>query len=81
MRPPIEALDLLKSLGTGVVEGDLRVVDDGVISSAGVASGIDMAFYIVEQLFGPEVADETARYIEYRRDTRPVLRSTQAAGQ
>lgn len=75
------ALDLLKSLGTGVVEGDLRVVDDGVISSAGVASGIDMAFYIVEQLFGPEVADETAHYIEYRRDTRPVLRSTQATGQ
>ena len=75
------ALDLLKSLGTGIVEGDLRVVDDGVISSAGVASGIDMAFYIVEQLFGPVVADETARYIEYRRDTHPVLRSTQATGQ
>ena len=75
------ALDLLKSLGAGIVERDLRVVDDGVISSAGVASGIDMAFYLVEQLFGPEVADETARYIEYRRDTRPALRSTQAAGQ
>lgn len=75
------ALDQLKSLGAGVVERDLRVVDDGVISSAGVASGMDMAFYIVEQLFGSEVADETARYIEYRRDTRPALRSTQAIGQ
>jgi len=63
------ALDLLESLEIGKVERELRVVDDGVISSAGVASGIDMAFYVVAQLFGPEVADETAHYIEYRRET------------
>ena len=49
------------------VERELRVVDDGIITSAGVASGIDMAFYMVERLFGRDVADETARYIEYRR--------------
>ncbi len=62
------ALDLLDSLGAGVtVERDSRVVDDGVITSAGVASGIDMAFHIVENLFGRAVADETAHYIEYRR--------------
>lgn len=62
------ALDLLQSLHeTGKVERDLRVVDDGIITSAGVASGIDMAFYVVETLFGREVADETAHYIEYRR--------------
>jgi transcriptional regulator GlxA family with amidase domain len=62
------ALDLLASLDPGAhVERELRVVDDGIISSAGVASGIDMAFYVVEQLFGRDVADETARYIEYRR--------------
>lgn len=62
------SLDLLGSLGAGVtVERTSRVVDDGVITSAGVASGMDMAFYIVETLFGREVADETARYIEYRR--------------
>ena len=36
-------------------------------TSAGVASGMDMAFYVVEQLFGKPGADETARYIEYRR--------------
>ena len=62
------ALDLLESLGTGAdVQRELRVVDDGVITSAGVASGIDMAFYVVERLCGQDVADETARYIEYRR--------------
>lgn len=62
------SLDLLDSLATGVeVDSRSRVVDDGVITSAGVASGMDMSFYIVETLFGREVADETAHYIEYRR--------------
>jgi transcriptional regulator GlxA family with amidase domain len=67
------ALDVLESLDAGVkVERALRVVDDGIITSAGVASGIDMAFYVVETLFGKTVADETARYIEYRRDAVDV---------
>lgn len=62
------ALDLLASLDGGVVvDRERRVVDDGVITSAGVASGIDMAFYVVESLFGRAVADETAHYMEYRR--------------
>jgi transcriptional regulator GlxA family with amidase domain len=62
------SLDLLDSMGAGVtVERSSRVVDDGVITSAGVASGIDMSFYIVETIFGQAVADETAKYIEYRR--------------
>ena len=38
-----------------------------VITSAGVASGIDMSFHVVEQLHGRAVADDTAKYIEYRR--------------
>ncbi len=63
------ALDMLESMDAGVkVERGLRVVDDGIISSAGVASGIDMSFYVVETLFGKPVADETAHYIEYRRE-------------
>ncbi len=67
------ALDLLESLDASMkVERELRVVDDGIISSAGVASGIDMAFYVVETLFGREVAEETARYIEYRRVAAPA---------
>jgi transcriptional regulator GlxA family with amidase domain len=69
------ALDLLDTLDVGRVERDLRVVDDGVITSAGVASGIDMAFYVVERLCGAAVADETARYIEYRRAAGPVLKA------
>jgi transcriptional regulator GlxA family with amidase domain len=70
------SLDLLESLDVGaIVERSLRVVDDGVISSGGVAAGIDMAFYLVERMFGREVADETAHYIEYRRDGREALPS------
>jgi transcriptional regulator GlxA family with amidase domain len=62
------ALDLLDALDAGVeVERRLRVVDDGVITSAGVASGIDMAFHVVERFHGSAVANETACYIEYRR--------------
>ncbi|HEY6107158.1 MAG TPA: DJ-1/PfpI family protein, partial [Anaeromyxobacteraceae bacterium] len=62
------ALDLLGSLGRGIaVERGQRVVDDVVISSAGVASGMDMSFQVVEKLLGRAVADETAKYIEYRR--------------
>lgn len=60
------ALDLLASLDPGItVLRDQRVVDDGIITSAGVSSGMDMAFYVVEKLYGRAVAEETARYIEY----------------
>jgi transcriptional regulator GlxA family with amidase domain len=69
------ALDTLASLQAGItVEREHRVVDDGIVTSAGVASGIDMAFYVVETLFGRDVADDTAHYIEYRRDGEPALR-------
>jgi len=49
------------------LERDSRFVDDGVWTSAGVAAGIDLAFHIVETLCGRDVADDTARYIEYPR--------------
>ncbi len=60
------ALDLLAALSPATaVERDRRWVDDGVVTSAGVAAGIDMAFHLVARLCGDEVARETARYIEY----------------
>lgn len=64
------ALDLLATLGRDIaVDREARVVEDGVVTSAGVASGIDMSFRVVETICGREVADETAKYIEYRRAT------------
>jgi len=60
------SLDLLASLSPRItVERDRRWVDDGAVTSAGVAAGIDMAFHLVARLCGEEVARETARYIDY----------------
>jgi len=62
------ALDLLAGIDpTVTVDREARVVTDGIVSSAGVAAGIDMAFEVVEQICGRSVADETAHYIEYPR--------------
>jgi transcriptional regulator GlxA family with amidase domain len=36
-----------------------------VITSAGVAAGIDMSFHVVAKLLGTELAVKTAKYIEY----------------
>lgn len=58
----------IKPLDSGVtVDRENRYIDDGIITSAGVAAGIDMTFYVVEQFCGGEVVDETAHYIEYPR--------------
>ena len=60
------ALDLLASLDpTLTVERNVRFVEDGILSSAGVAAGIDMTFQLVARLCGQAVAEETAHYIEY----------------
>jgi transcriptional regulator GlxA family with amidase domain len=60
------ALDLLASLDPSVrVERGVRFVEDGIVSSAGVAAGIDMSFQLVARMCGRAVAEETARYIEY----------------
>lgn len=62
------ALDQLPSFD--VVPTEQRVVFDGkYVTAAGVSAGIDMAFYVVEKLLGKEVADRTARYIDYPRGT------------
>jgi transcriptional regulator GlxA family with amidase domain len=60
------ALDRLALLDqTIAVDGSRRVVEDVVVTSAGVSAGIDMAFEVVKTICGREVANETARYIEY----------------
>jgi transcriptional regulator GlxA family with amidase domain len=62
------AHDLLAELDSTIeVERQLRVVDDGIVTSAGVAAGIDMALSVVESIHGKAVADETAKYIEFPR--------------
>lgn len=65
------ALALLGELDPTIrVETVPRVVDDGIVTSAGVSAGIDMALAIVEAMHGRAVADETARYMDYVRHDR-----------
>lgn len=61
------ALDLLAEIAPDVtVQRETRVVDNGdLITSAGVAAGIDMTFHIVARMLGNEVAEEAAHYMEY----------------
>jgi len=62
------ALDTLGQIDGSIdVRRDERVVTDGIITSAGVAAGIDMALLLVERICGRDVADETAHYVEYPR--------------
>lgn len=68
------ALDLLQQISdsrqAGIsVQVGLRFVDDGVITSAGVSAGIDMALHVVQQICGASVAAETAHYMEYAGGT------------
>ena len=62
------ALDLLATIDPSIsLDRQGRVAGAGPITSAGVSAGIDMSLSVVERLFGKEVADETAHYIEFPR--------------
>jgi transcriptional regulator GlxA family with amidase domain len=60
------ALDTLASIDPTVnVKRDARVVDDRVVTSAGVSAGLDMAFHLVAKVCGDAVSADTARYVDY----------------
>lgn len=45
---------------------DVKYIADGsIVSSGGISAGIHMAFYLVQQLLGTEVARTTAKNMEY----------------
>lgn len=68
------AIDELRALDSGAeILPDARIVDNGrLILSAGVSAGIDAALYIVSRLLGREVAEQTARYMQYEWTCREV---------
>ncbi|MGK5631723.1 DJ-1/PfpI family protein [Streptomyces sp. URMC 123] len=56
----------LAAQGGKVVDG--RVVDDGdLVTSGGVTSGIDLALWLCERLYGPESALFAEKVLEYER--------------
>lgn len=59
--------DLLREIAPSVtVHEDRRFVDNGkIITSAGIAAGIDMSLHVVGRLLGQTVATATSRHMEY----------------
>jgi transcriptional regulator GlxA family with amidase domain len=61
------AIDLLRQVAPKTtVHADRRFVDNArVVCSAGIAAGIDMSLHVFARLLGGEVAEKTARQMEY----------------
>ncbi|MEO2019019.1 MAG: GNAT family N-acetyltransferase [Fuerstiella sp.] len=61
------AFDVLReTVPTATVHEQRRFVDNGrVITSAGIAAGIDMSLHVVARRLGVDVATATTRYMEY----------------
>ncbi|MCW7469618.1 DJ-1/PfpI family protein [Leptospira kanakyensis] len=48
------------------VKENVRYADNGkILTSGGISSGIHLSFYILQKLFGSEVATRTAKRMEY----------------
>lgn len=54
------------------VQGETRWVDqDKIVTSAGISAGIDMSLHLVERLFSRELAQLTARQMEFDWQSQP----------
>ncbi len=62
-----DAIDLLREVAPkAIVPAHRRLVDNGrVVCSGGIAAGIDMSLHVVARLLGLEIAEKTARQMEY----------------
>ena len=63
-----KSLEALKeSAPQTTVRENRRFVDNGkVVTAAGVSAGIDASLHVVDKLLGREVAEQTAKYMEYK---------------
>lgn len=63
-----QALDLLRKLAPNTtIVANRRFVDNGkIITSGGIAAGIDMSLYVVGKLLGTAAAEKTANHMEYK---------------
>jgi transcriptional regulator GlxA family with amidase domain len=60
------SIELLRNAGNVEVLDDVRFVRDGnIVTSAGVSAGIDMALWLVGELYGSDFARFTQKGIEY----------------
>lgn len=64
--------DLRKRFPSLDVRDGVRWVDNGrIVSSAGISAGIDMSLHLVERLAGRELAERTARQMDYAWTRNP----------
>jgi transcriptional regulator GlxA family with amidase domain len=57
---------LEKEYTTIDVQRNVKFVDETpIITSGGISSGINMSFYIIRKLLGEEIANHTAKRMEY----------------
>lgn len=57
---------LQKAVPSATVHDDRRFVDNGrIVTAAGVSAGIDMALWVVGQMFGSDAARKTQKLMEY----------------
>ena len=62
----MEFLNRISITGEVEVQRNVKFVDEGnVITSGGISAGINMSFHIVKRLVGSQVAQETAKQMEY----------------
>ena len=59
------SLDRLRAIGTVEVVEDRFVVHGNNVSSAGISAGIDMSLWLVQHLWGKEVALQVQKIMEY----------------
>jgi len=49
-----------------IIKEDARFTDNGkILTSAGISAGIELSLYLVEKIYGKQIADKTAIYMEY----------------
>jgi transcriptional regulator GlxA family with amidase domain len=66
--PEISPLHRLREEYPGIAVQEASLVDAGsIVTGGGVSLCIDTMLYVLKKLFGPEMAAETARIIEYQR--------------
>lgn len=58
--------DMKMIVPTVMIEEKVKFVDNGkILTSAGISAGIELSLYVVAKLFGKEVANKSAVYMEY----------------
>jgi len=49
-----------------IINENMRFIDNGkIMTSGGISAGIDLSLYVVEKLYGADVKNKTAQYMEY----------------